>query len=118
MSEENFRWYQIASREAEISFSDDNLATIEVDGKKISLARFFGKLYAFSYKCPHASGVLAEGWLDGKGNIVCPIHKYRFDIVNGRNTSGEGYRLKFWPVETRTEGIFVGMEPGDFDLMM
>jgi 3-phenylpropionate/trans-cinnamate dioxygenase ferredoxin subunit len=29
---------------------------------------------------------------------------------NGRNTSGEGYYMKHWPVDIRDEGVFVGME--------
>jgi len=34
-------------------------------------------------------------------------------MLNGRNTSGEGYYLKHWKVETREDGVFVEMEePG------
>ena len=86
------------------------MAVIEVNGKKISLARRQDRLFAFAYMCPHASGILAEGWLDAKGNIVCPVHNYRFNMENGRNITGEGYYLKHWPVEKREDGIFVGME--------
>jgi 3-phenylpropionate/trans-cinnamate dioxygenase ferredoxin subunit len=32
-------------------------------------------------------------------------------MKNGRNTSGEGYFLKTYPVETRPEGIFIGFKP-------
>jgi 3-phenylpropionate/trans-cinnamate dioxygenase ferredoxin subunit len=31
----------------------------------------------------------------------------KFDLKNGRNTSGEGYFLKTFPVEVRENGVFV-----------
>ena len=112
--EKKYTWYRIVGNEAEIPFQPNNMAVVEVNGKKISLARIRDNLFAFAYKCPHASGILTEGWMDPKDNIVCPIHKYRFNIENGRNTTGEGYRLTCWPVQRRPEGIFVGMEDGAF----
>ena len=67
-------------------------------------------LFAFAYKCPHAGGMLAEGFIDALGNIVCPLHRYKYNMANGRNTSGEGYYLKHWPVQIKEDGIFVGVE--------
>ena len=47
--------------------------------------------------------------MDALGNIVCPLHRYKFSIKNGRNTSGEGYFLKTFAIEVREDGIFVGI---------
>ena len=68
------------------------------------------ELYACAAKCPHAGGTLAEGYTDVLGNIVCPVHRYKFSLQNGRNSSGEGYYLKTWPVEKREDGIYIGIE--------
>jgi len=67
-------------------------------------------LMACAQKCPHAGGMMAEGHLDALGNIVCPLHRYKFNLQNGRNVSGEGYFLKTFRVEIRKEGVFVGFE--------
>lgn len=75
--------------------------------KKIALLRKGDAIHAFSATCPHAGAPLCEGRLDAAGRIVCPLHQYRFDPVNGRNTSGEGYKLKTYPVEIRNDRIFV-----------
>lgn len=75
--------------------------------KTICLLKRGGAVFAFPATCPHAGARLCEGWLDPLGRVVCPLHKYRFDPVNGRNTSGEGYKLKTWPVDVRESGIFV-----------
>jgi 3-phenylpropionate/trans-cinnamate dioxygenase ferredoxin subunit len=87
---------------------------VEVAGKKITLARYQAHIYAFAHKCPHASGIMGDGFLNAAGQVACPLHRYRFDIKTGRNTSGEGYFLKTYPLEIREEGIFIGLEEGGF----
>lgn len=83
---------------------------MEVNKKTVCVALHNGELLACANKCPHAGGHLQEGFLDAMGNIVCPLHRYKFSLKNGRNISGEGYHLKTYPVEIRAEGIFIGFE--------
>ena len=103
-------WHKIAESRIEL-FSDtsNNLVEIEVAGKKICLVNNHEILYSCNAKCPHAGGKMVDGYIDALGNIVCPLHRYKFDIQKGRNTSGEGYFLKTYPIEEREEGIFVGI---------
>ena len=103
-------WYKIANHINELDFADNNMAIVEVKGKKICLGRFQENLFAFAWKCPHAGGILADGYIDALGQVVCPLHRYKYDMKSGRNTSGEGYYLKHWPVEMREDGVFIGME--------
>jgi nitrite reductase/ring-hydroxylating ferredoxin subunit len=104
------RWIKIAGNIEEIAFGNNNLAEVDADGKKICLGRRDKEIFAFASKCPHAGGYLSEGYTDALGNVVCPIHRYKFCMKNGRNVSGEGYYLKHWPVEVREDGVFVGLE--------
>src|SRR5690349_11814644 len=106
----SFRWIKIAESFEEISFNSNNIAEVEADGKRICIGRYNDQLFAFAHKCPHASGFLSEGYIDPLGNVVCPIHRYKFCMKNGRNVSGEGYYLKNWPLEQREDGIYVGLE--------
>ena len=109
MSEKKYTFHQIADYPTSLSFNQQGIAVVEVKGKKICIVRFKEEWYAFAYKCPHASGIMSEGYLDAIGNVVCPVHRYKFNLKNGRNTSGEGYYLKIYPVEVREEAIFVGV---------
>jgi len=109
-----YNWIKIAESFAECTTNDNHLAEIEVDGKKICLAKQNGTLYACAHKCPHAGGKMAEGYLDALGNIVCPIHRYKFSLQSGRNVSGEGYFLRNFPVEIRNDGVFVGFKKNIF----
>lgn len=85
----------------------DKITELESDGKTLCLLRKPDKVYAFSATCPHSGAKLCEGWLDMREQIVCPLHKYRFNPANGYNSSGEGYKLKTFPVELREDIIFV-----------
>jgi len=105
-----YTWYKVAEYVNEISFAENNIAVAEVNGKKICIGRHQDELFAFAYKCPHAGGIMALGHIDALGNVVCPLHRYKFSMKNGRNVSGEGYYLKHWPVEIRNEAVYVAME--------
>jgi nitrite reductase/ring-hydroxylating ferredoxin subunit len=110
MSEKTWIWYKIGESEADIRWQDNGMCLAEAGDKKITLARFNGKLFAFAWKCPHASGIMADGYINALGHITCPLHRYRFDMETGRNTSGEGYYLKTYRVENREDGVYVGWE--------
>jgi nitrite reductase/ring-hydroxylating ferredoxin subunit len=114
MKEKKYTWHKISDHINGISFAENNIASVEVKNKTICLGKFSEKVFAFAFKCPHAGGILADGFIDGLGNVVCPLHRYKYDLKNGRNVSGEGYYLKNWPVEIREDGVYVGMEETGF----
>ena len=104
---QNHTWHKIAESLSEIKFSANGLAEIEINGKMICIAKHNNQLFACTQKCPHAGGILADGYMDAAGNLVCPLHRYKFNPQNGRNVSGEGYFLKRYQIEEREEGIFI-----------
>ena len=105
-----YKWHKVAEHIAEINFSASGLTEIKVANKIICIAFRNNSLTACTQKCPHAGGILSDGFIDALGNIVCPLHSYKFNLQNGQNTSGEGYFLKTFPVEIRNEGVFIGFE--------
>ena len=110
MSEKKYSWHKVAECKEELFPSGQAVTEVIVRQKKICLVKKQDNIYGCASKCPHAGGAMADGWLDAMGNIVCPLHRYRFDLSNGRNVSGEGYYLKNYPVEVREDGVFVGFE--------
>ena len=110
MNEPRYVWHKIAESENELQFNNNNLSVTTANKKKITIGKFKEKLLACSYTCPHAGGILSDGHIDTQGNIVCPLHHYRFNMVSGRNTTGEGFFLKTYPVEVREDGVYIGME--------
>ncbi len=98
---------KIAESLAELDFSPEGLALVEVKGKKICIARHGDAVHACNARCPHASGNIAQGYIDVLGNIVCPVHRYKFSLQTGRNSSGEGYFLKTYPLRVEQDGVFI-----------
>jgi nitrite reductase/ring-hydroxylating ferredoxin subunit len=110
------KWFRIGSDISALNFAENNIAVTECNGKTICIGKHNGQVFAFAYKCPHASGILANGFIDAIGNVVCPLHRYKYSIANGWNTSGEGYYLKTYPIEIREDGIYAGFEESGFSL--
>lgn len=103
-----YNWIKVAGNLNEISFGNNKIATIEVNGKAICIAQTIHGLKACISRCPHAGGDLSQSTLDIKENIICPVHGYRFSLNTGRDSDGEGYFLKIFPVKENAEGIFIG----------
>ncbi|WP_295125831.1 Rieske 2Fe-2S domain-containing protein [uncultured Chitinophaga sp.] len=108
-----YNWHRVADADDELA-AEAVITVQDVAGKKVCVTRYQGELYAFAHKCPHAGAFMQEGYIDAVGNIVCPLHRYKFSVKNGRNTSGEGFYLKTYPIELRPEGVFIGFEKGWF----
>ena len=108
--DKKYTWLKIADSLSAIQFSAEGLSEVKAGGKTFCIALVKDELFACAATCPHAGGILSEGYIDAVGNIVCPVHRYKYNLMNGRNSSGEGYFLKTFPVEKREDGIFVGIE--------
>ena len=102
-------WHKVADSEAALDFKSNDITEVTVAGKSYCIGRWQGNLYGFAQTCPHGGALLAEGYRDSLGNLVCPLHHYKFNIRTGRNSSGEGYYLRHWPVEKRPDGVYFGL---------
>ena len=110
--EKKYRWFKIFSTAEEMA---NNVAprrtyTMQVDGKKICLVHGLDGFYAVRDKCPHNGFPLSAGFCSDVNSIVCPVHRYHFDLKTGRALSGLGERVETYPIEVRENGVFLGME--------
>ena len=105
-----YNWYKVAETEAEIKLNRNGIGIFEVTGKKVCVTKYLDVWYAFAYHCPHAGGLMSEGYVDLSGNIVCPVHAYKFNLKNGRCDIPDSFRLKTFRVELRPDGFYIGME--------
>lgn len=101
-------WHKVDEVSAN-NLEENKLTEVNVAGKRVGILLRTGKLHAFAALCPHAGAPMCDGWIDAMGRIVCPLHKYRFDPANGRNTSGEGYKLYTYPCEIRDNSLYIGL---------
>jgi 3-phenylpropionate/trans-cinnamate dioxygenase ferredoxin subunit len=86
----------------------DFIRLVKVDGKKICLIRHEGKLFAIQNRCPHAGGILSNGWCKN-GNIVCPIHRYEYSLATGKGAPGQGDYVNVYTIEQRNDGVYIAV---------
>ena len=99
--------HYIAKTVADIPFNEHHIATVTVAGMLLCLYFFDGNIYASKAECPHAAFGLSAGYVDAKGQVVCPQHFYKFSLRTGLGPGAEGYRLKIYPVLKKATGIYV-----------
>lgn len=87
----------------------DFVQPIKVDGKKLCLVKAEGVYYAVQNTCPHAGGILSGGWCKN-GHLVCPIHRWEYDLSSGRGAKGQGDYIDTYPIEMRDDGIYIGLK--------
>jgi len=88
---------------------EDFVSLVKLDGKKICLIKHQSRLYAVQNTCPHAGGILSGGWCK-HGHIICPIHRYEYDLQTGRGAAGQGDYIDIYPVEEREDGVYIGLK--------
>ena len=96
-------WYKVADI---ADLSSPFLRKVNAGGKAICLINTNGKLFATSNTCPHAGADLSTGWCENE-NLICPFHRYQYDLNTGRGASGQNDFVKTYKVEVRVDGIFV-----------
>ena len=86
------------------------VTTIDVGKKKVCVAHTAEGFFAVNDKCPHNGASLGNGFCTDQGSVVCPVHRYHFDLKTGRAKSGGGDYVQPYPIEVREDGIFIGFE--------
>lgn len=57
-------------------------------------------------RCPHAGGSLGQGWIE-EGEVVCPLHRWRFRLGDGRCTTMRGESVHRFRAEIRDASVWV-----------
>ncbi len=106
------KWYKLfdSVRAAEAYVAIGKVNSITCGKKKICLAHTAEGFFAVNDKCPHNGASLSNGYCSDAGTVVCPMHRYHFDLKTGRAKSGIGDYVETYPIETRYDGIYIGVE--------
>jgi ferredoxin-nitrite reductase len=66
---------------------------LRVKGDEMAVFKMNGQLYGIQNICPHEGGQLCKGWLEG-GEVVCPLHGYKFDLKTGACSTDPKLKVK------------------------
>ncbi len=100
-------WVKII--DSDILPANDFIRSINVAGKKLCIIKSGENFYATQPYCPHAGAALAFGWCKND-RLICPYHRYEYDLKTGRGAAGQGDYIDMYPVEVRADGVYVGIK--------
>lgn len=111
-------WHRVAVKD---DLPDGRVKTVSVTRgdhvTQICLTHHKGQFGALQNACPHQGGPLGEGSIEttheGACYLRCPWHGWDYDPLTGKPPGGYDDGLETYPVESRDDGIYVGLEPLD-----
>jgi len=112
-SSQQLDWRKVAEA---ADVPEGRVKTVTARTTALCLVHFDGQWAAMDNRCPHQGGPLGEGSIErgveDRCWIRCPWHGWDFDPLTGAPPGGhEDTGQRLYPVETRGDGIYVGLEP-------
>ncbi len=107
------KWFKLFSslQEAESAVVIGCAIKVVVDTDELCLVRTKMNFYALKNQCPHQLFPLHNGVCTEENEIICPYHRYKFDLNTGdshsENCSG---KLQKYAVKINENGLFIGLE--------
>jgi nitrite reductase/ring-hydroxylating ferredoxin subunit len=98
------KWYHVVVDDIDKPF----IRRINAGGKSICVVGYQGKVYALGARCPHAGGDLSSGWCNNS-KLVCPIHRYSYDLATGRGSPGQNDYINVYPVKISEQTVYIGV---------
>jgi len=95
--------------DARARLSENKPQLLIVHGKRICLVRRNNQFLAVEDTCPHNGETLSKGHVNYLGEVICPLHGYRFQLKTGRETEERCRDLKIYPIKDDESGIYIGM---------
>lgn len=101
------KWYKVNG------LPDTNrpfIKKVVLGGKSVCLVGYNEQIYALGAKCPHAGEDLTRGWCTATGELVCPYHRFSYDLKTGRGGTGQNDYVATYEVKVKEGDIYVGFE--------
>jgi nitrite reductase/ring-hydroxylating ferredoxin subunit len=103
---ESTRWHAIPDGRVN-ALPEGASLRVMVKGRAIRFVRSGGRLHAVIDRCPHQEKSFEGGWCEG-GHLVCPWHRFSFDLATGRSVGGSTPNLEVFALEQRSGGLYIG----------
>lgn len=89
--------------------AENKAKIVDIAGKSIAIVKHRQSIHAIAPLCPHRAGNLAEGRAEA-GHIVCPMHEWRFSLVDGRCDLNADIKIATYPCFVDDGKVFVNPE--------
>ena len=92
--------------------SEQTIHKVYLGKFEIALTRKGESFKAFQAECPHRGAPLHQGLLTEKGEIICSLHQYSFDLNSGKVQFGSCGDLHIYPTELTDDGLKIFISNG------
>ncbi len=106
------RWVRIFKSidQAKAAIEEGKARRVVIGERRIALSRWNDKFFAIQDNCPHSSAYLSQGWVNARGEIICPLHNYCYDLKTGREFEEKTEDARTWKVRLDDEGLFIQLD--------
>ena len=93
-------------KEAKMILPENQPRLVKAGNKNICIVRNGDQLTSFLNECPHQGESLHRGTVNYLGEIVCPLHSYRFSLKTGEPIEKSCRSLTLIPI-TISDAIYL-----------
>ncbi|HVL86023.1 MAG TPA: Rieske 2Fe-2S domain-containing protein [Pseudonocardia sp.] len=79
------------------------------DGRVLAVFLVDGTHHVTDAACPHNKGPLVEGRIEEGPTLVCPWHRFRYDLRTGACANHRRYDLRLYPVVLRGDAVYADL---------
>lgn len=104
-------WLKVfqSEEEARRRLVDGKPLLIVANGKRIALVRHGEEFFAVQDSCTHQGESLSNGRVNSLGEIICPWHNYRFDLMSGNAVDSACRPLTTYTTRMDPDGFFIAV---------
>ena len=86
---------------------DGTSKLVIIGDHRICLSNVNNQFYAIKNACPHRGQSLSEGKINYLGELVCPLHGYRFSLKTGREGDHKCEDVQTYQIRMEEKGVFI-----------
>ena len=101
--------FQFGSSQEEVfqALPERKIKKLAAGEKRLAILRIGDTIHIFDSQCPHRGADLGQANINGAGEIICPLHQYRFDLKTGDVRSGYCTALPVYRNELTDSGLTI-----------
>ena len=96
-----------SKEEVYAALPERKIKKLQAGNARIALLRIGDTVHAFDARCPHRGADLSQANINGAGEIICPLHQYRFDLKTGDVRAGYCAALPVYRNEIGETGLLI-----------
>jgi NAD(P)H-dependent nitrite reductase small subunit len=93
-------WREIATGE---ELGEDGRLEVNVGDRTLAVFRIDGEILVIDGLCPHRSGPLIRGQVQGR-TVTCPLHHWQFELESGVCQNNPGAKVGTYEVRVEEDG--------------